>query len=85
MYYQAVHRRVYYARDPLGRRSLLLHRPTKRSSSLYLSSCAPASIEGQLDDWEEVPCDSVFAFHLADIQGKTWDVRVALRAGSIMS
>lgn len=74
VYYQADHRRVYFARDPLGRRSLVMHYPTKRNSTIYLSSCACAAIDGELDNWQEVPCDSVFAFHLADIRGRTWDV-----------
>ena len=73
IYYQALHHRVYFARDPLGRRSLLMHRPTPTSPSLYLTSNAPG-VEFPLSEWEEVPCDSIFAYHLLDLKGKTWAV-----------
>ncbi|ORY88988.1 asparagine synthase-domain-containing protein [Leucosporidium creatinivorum] len=73
IYYQALNHRVYFARDPLGRRSLLMHRPTPVSPSLFLTSNAP-SVNHPLNDWEEVPCDSIFAYHLLDLKGKNWGV-----------
>lgn len=44
-------------RDPLGRRSLLLHPPTPISPFLFLSSSGPSS-DYPLNQWEEVACDS---------------------------
>jgi asparagine synthetase B (glutamine-hydrolysing) len=73
IYYQALNHRVYFARDPLGRRSLLMHRPTPVSPSLFLTSNAP-SVNHPLNEWEEVPCDSIFAYHLLDLKGKNWGV-----------
>ncbi|GJN92383.1 hypothetical protein Rhopal_005413-T1 [Rhodotorula paludigena] len=71
VYYQASTQRVYFARDPLGRRSLLFHPPTPASPYLFLASNAPGS-DFPLQDWEEVACDAVHCYHLHDLKGKSW-------------
>ncbi|GAA6029046.1 hypothetical protein JCM8097_001567 [Rhodosporidiobolus ruineniae] len=73
VYYQASTERIYFARDPLGRRSLLLHPPTPQSAYFLLSSCAPGK-EYPLQEWEEVTCDAVHCYHLLDLKGKSWSV-----------
>ncbi|KAL8286907.1 hypothetical protein RQP46_003913 [Phenoliferia psychrophenolica] len=71
VYYQKLHNRIYFARDPLGRRSLLLHPPTVSSPFLFLSSNGP-SVDYPLNQWEEVSCDAVHCYHLNDLKGKSW-------------
>lgn len=73
IYYQSSNHRIYFGRDPLGRRSLVMHRPTPISPSLYLASNAPGA-GFPLDEWEEVACDAVHCYHLLDLKGKTWAV-----------
>jgi asparagine synthetase B (glutamine-hydrolysing) len=59
VFYDAVHRRVYYGRDCLGRRSLL--RKTTQDNSLVLSSvCDNASG----DTWAEVEADGIYVVDL---------------------
>lgn len=74
IYYQKVHNRIYFARDPLGRRSLLMHAPTSSCPFLVLSSNGP-SADFPLKEWEEVECDAVHCYHLNDLKGKSWLVR----------
>jgi asparagine synthetase B (glutamine-hydrolysing) len=71
IYYQASNHRIYFARDPLGRRSLLMHRPTPISPFLFISSNGP-SVDYPLNEWEEVSCDAVHCYHLLDLKGKSW-------------
>ncbi|BGP42293.1 hypothetical protein JCM10449v2_006298 [Rhodotorula kratochvilovae] len=71
VYYQASTQRVYFARDPLGRRSLLFHPPTPASPYLFLASNSPGA-GFPLQDWEEVACDGVHCYHLNDLKGKSW-------------
>ncbi|KAM0790810.1 hypothetical protein ACM66B_004656 [Microbotryomycetes sp. NB124-2] len=71
VYYQAVHQRLYFGRDPLGRRSLLVHVPTPVNPYLLLTSCG-AGTSYLVNEWEEVPCDSIFAYNLRDLAGKHW-------------
>ncbi|GAA6013581.1 hypothetical protein JCM10207_004781 [Rhodosporidiobolus poonsookiae] len=73
IFYQAEYQRLYFARDPLGRRSLLFHPPTPESPFLFLSSTAPGK-DFPLQDWEEVSCESVHCYHLLDLKGKSWSV-----------
>lgn len=74
VYYHAALRRMYFARDPLGRRSLLISLPSETNSSLYLASCAPSDVETGLENWEEVSCEAVYALNLSDINQKYWNV-----------
>ncbi|GAA6049277.1 hypothetical protein JCM3770_005918 [Rhodotorula araucariae] len=71
VYYQASTQRVYFARDPLGRRSLLFHPPTPASPYLFLASNSPGA-DFPLQEWEEVACDGVHCYHLNDLKGKSW-------------
>ncbi|GAA5823765.1 hypothetical protein JCM11251_003284 [Rhodosporidiobolus azoricus] len=71
IYYQASMQRLYFARDPLGRRSLLYHPPTPTSPFFFLTSCAPGR-DFPLQDWEEIGCESVHCYHLLDLKGKSW-------------
>ncbi|KAG6845952.1 hypothetical protein H0H87_011000 [Tephrocybe sp. NHM501043] len=62
VYYQSYSQRVYFGRDPLGRRSLLIHRPT-----LGLPYILLASVSNGVDpryDFEEVSTDSIFYLDL---------------------
>lgn len=62
VYYDALDRRVYYGRDRLGRRSLLL-----RDAGDGDSRCAVAlsSIAGQpATDWTEVPANGLYSLNL---------------------
>ncbi|KAK4050812.1 hypothetical protein OIV83_003234 [Microbotryomycetes sp. JL201] len=71
VYYQAVHQRLYFGRDPLGRRSLLVHVPTPVNPYLLLTSCGGGT-DFLINDWEEVPCDSIFAYNMRDLAGRHW-------------
>uniref|UniRef100_A0A803L7R9 Asparagine synthetase domain-containing protein 1 n=1 Tax=Chenopodium quinoa TaxID=63459 RepID=A0A803L7R9_CHEQI len=67
IYWQDASRTLWFGRDALGRRSLLVHWPTSEDSRLVLSSVSPAStsqepdpeVEGRASNityWEELPC-----------------------------
>ncbi|XP_021756673.1 asparagine synthetase domain-containing protein 1-like isoform X2 [Chenopodium quinoa] len=67
IYWQAASRTLWFGRDALGRRSLLVHWPTSEDSRLVLSSVSPActsqepdsEVEGRASNityWEELPC-----------------------------
>ncbi|GAA5922140.1 hypothetical protein JCM3775_003504 [Rhodotorula graminis] len=64
IYYEASTSRIYFARDPLGRRSLLFHLPTADSPTFFLASAAPGG-ESPLQNWTEVATDAV---HLIDLR-----------------
>lgn len=68
VYYQASSDRVYFARDPLGRRSLLIHKPTPESPFLYLASNGP-NVDFDLNEWEDVLCDALHCYNLKDVSG----------------
>lgn len=60
---QAENQILWIGRDVLGRRSLIIHRPSLSDSRLLLASVAPVQEfnanekDGNLDDfWEELPC-----------------------------
>ncbi|KAH8925436.1 hypothetical protein BT69DRAFT_1216516, partial [Atractiella rhizophila] len=74
VYFQSYNKRILYGRDPLGRRSLLMHRPTAVNPYLLFSSTATRK-EYALGDWEEVPADCVHCYNLLDLKGKSWLVR----------
>ena len=59
-YFDKATQNLYYARDPIGRRSLLL---CQDGSSWLLSSVVPAALQDT--SWTEVPCDAVFRLDLS--------------------
>ncbi|GAA5843113.1 hypothetical protein JCM9279_001866 [Rhodotorula babjevae] len=65
VFYQASTERIYFARDPLGRRSLLFHLPTPDSPAFLLASTAPVG-DSPPQDWTEVATDAV---HCIDLRG----------------
>ncbi|GAA5960988.1 hypothetical protein JCM21900_001938 [Sporobolomyces salmonicolor] len=69
VFYQASTSRIYFGRDPLGRRSLLLHPPTPVSPFFVLVSSAPGR-DFPLKEWEEVGCEAVHCYHLLDAKGE---------------
>ncbi|BGP18654.1 hypothetical protein JCM10213v2_006720 [Rhodosporidiobolus nylandii] len=66
VYYEASTQCIYFARDPLGRRSLLFHRPTPQNPFFLLTSAAPGK-QFTLQDWEEVGCEAVHCYYLPDV------------------
>ncbi|XAR65290.1 Asparagine synthase (glutamine-hydrolyzing) [Bertholletia excelsa] len=68
IYWQASSRTVWFGRDALGRRSLLVHWPTSQDPRLLLSSVSPPCSSykdsdlgeedgiSELNFWEELPC-----------------------------
>lgn len=62
VYWQAKHRLLWFGRDVLGRRSLLLHRPSLSDPRFLLVSVAPADSTVATGDvhafqyWEELQC-----------------------------
>ncbi|GAA5859461.1 hypothetical protein JCM1840_004626 [Sporobolomyces johnsonii] len=73
VFYQASTSRIYFARDPLGRRSLLLHPPTPISPFFVLVSNAPGK-DFPLKEWEEVGCEAVHCYDLLAPMGKSLEV-----------
>lgn len=60
IFYDAQHHRVFYGRDALGRRSLLIRRHS--ATSIMLSSiCDPTDSQ----DWMEVEADGIYVLDLA--------------------
>ncbi|KAJ7630687.1 asparagine synthase-domain-containing protein [Roridomyces roridus] len=62
VYYQATSRRLFFARDPVGRRSLLIHKPSIANPYFLLASVStgldPAS------EFEELSTDYIFCLEL---------------------
>ncbi|XP_019252450.1 PREDICTED: asparagine synthetase domain-containing protein 1 isoform X2 [Nicotiana attenuata] len=65
IYWQSSSKKLWFGRDALGRRSLLVHWPTKEDPRFLLSSVSPlASVNessdtggiAKIDFWEELPC-----------------------------
>ncbi|KAI1815458.1 asparagine synthase-domain-containing protein [Poronia punctata] len=69
VYYDAVAHRVYYGRDRLGRRSLLI-KSASGHDSLALSSIASVPTTG----WEEVSSDGIWSIDLRTYHGVSDDV-----------
>ena len=55
-------KRLYFGRDPLGRRSLLIHKPTSTFPVFILSSVSARMPEGL--DFEELSSDHLFYLDL---------------------
>lgn len=73
IYWQACSKTLWFGRDALGRRSLLIHWPSVDDSRLLLSSVSPScckyksSEEGEgseINFWEELPC-GVYSMRLS--------------------
>ncbi|TFK40956.1 asparagine synthase-domain-containing protein [Crucibulum laeve] len=62
VFYHVASRCLYFGRDPLGRRSLLLHKPTDQLPYLLLCSVSAGSDQGHAFD--EIPTDSIFCLNL---------------------
>lgn len=61
VFWQASTSRLWFARDCLGRRSLLWHKPTGDEDGFYLSSVS-STIETGF--WEEVPANGIYCIHI---------------------
>ncbi|GAA6014243.1 hypothetical protein JCM11491_005012 [Sporobolomyces phaffii] len=79
VYYDHAASRVYFARDCLGRRSLLKRQPTRRGE-LVLTSTAPRRRRVPDDDgpreggeWHEVACDGVWQVDLDQLAASASD------------
>lgn len=68
-------RRLFFGRDPLGRRSLLIHEPTSASPRLLLTSVSV----GQCPEYslDELPTEHFFYVDLPSLVGT--EVRISLR------
>jgi hypothetical protein len=61
--------KLYFARDPIGRRSLLLHKPTLSEPWFLLSSVSPKGKEPNDGiEWEEVGVEGVWYAGLAGVK-----------------
>lgn len=64
VYYDSTAGRLYYGRDRLGRRSLLI-KPSSETASITLSSIASVPTSG----WEEVSSDGIWSIDLNTYHG----------------
>lgn len=62
VFYQQATQTVYFGRDPLGRRSLLIQRPEGGIKSLIVASVGTGK-----SNFEELPADSLFSISLTDV------------------
>lgn len=60
VFYDGLSQRVFYGRDPMGRRSLLIK--SSMSQGLVISSISDGSSSGT---WDEIESDSIYVFDLA--------------------
>ncbi|EPT04161.1 hypothetical protein FOMPIDRAFT_1027956 [Fomitopsis schrenkii] len=65
VYYQHSTRTLHFGRDPLGRRSLLLHRPTKENPYFLLTSVSAGSNVGY--DLEELSTENLYTIDVASL------------------
>ncbi|KAI0321107.1 asparagine synthase-domain-containing protein [Amylostereum chailletii] len=61
-YYHSLSQRLFFARDPLGRRSLLIHRPSEISPYFFLASVSSGSCIGY--DMAELSTDAIYVLDL---------------------
>lgn len=59
---QHASQRLFYARDPLGRRSLLVHEPTTEEPYFFLSSTSSASSVSY--EMQELPTKNIYCLDL---------------------
>lgn len=62
VWYDAVRNRLYWCRDCLGRRSLMVSMPTGNDEGLLLCSVIPGELSSR--KWDEVPASAVFSLSL---------------------
>ncbi|KZP32325.1 hypothetical protein FIBSPDRAFT_1020784 [Athelia psychrophila] len=62
VYYHHASQRLFYARDPLGRRSLLVHEPTTEEPYFFLSSTPSASSVSY--EMQELPTKNIYCLDL---------------------
>ena len=62
---QNLSKRLYFGRDPLGRRSLLIHKPTAAFPIFILCSVSTRMPDGL--DFEELPPDNLFSLDLGTL------------------
>ncbi|GKB45627.1 asparagine synthetase domain-containing protein 1 isoform X1, partial [Tanacetum coccineum] len=86
IYWQESSKTIWFGRDALGRRSLLVHWPNKQDSRLMLSSVSPPyAINGssdfgyenrpsELNFWEELPC-GVYSLSMSASENLVGEVR----------
>ncbi|OCH96623.1 hypothetical protein OBBRIDRAFT_809107 [Obba rivulosa] len=67
VYYHARLQKIIFARDPLGRRSLLIHRPTTECPYLLLASVSVGVHPGYLP--EELPTEHIYALDANQLRG----------------
>ncbi|KAJ6604396.1 asparagine synthase-domain-containing protein [Mycena vulgaris] len=65
VYYHAASRRVFFARDPLGRRSLLIHKPSVRNPYFLLASVSVGSDPSC--EFEELSTEYIYCLELGDL------------------
>ncbi|KAI3763695.1 hypothetical protein L2E82_13689 [Cichorium intybus] len=56
IYWQESSKTIWFGRDAIGRRSLVVHWPSSKDSRFILSSVSPPSAIDELNFWEELPC-----------------------------
>ncbi|KAJ7102183.1 asparagine synthase-domain-containing protein [Mycena belliarum] len=75
VYYHAASRRVLFARDPLGRRSLLIHRPTIENPYFLLASVSTGS--DPACEFQEVSTEYIYCLELLDLIASNFDSALA--------
>lgn len=71
VYFQAAQKRLWFGRDPLGRRSLLSCAPGDAGGFSLASNAPFTGVPGQ--DWQEVDCAAIHACSLTDWPAKMVD------------
>lgn len=71
---QGSSKKLYFARDPLGRRSLLIHKPTLTNPNFLLASVSAGDDDAY--DFEELPTDGIYVLDL-DTLGEPENVCVS--------
>ncbi|KAJ7462632.1 asparagine synthase-domain-containing protein [Mycena galericulata] len=64
VYYHADSQRIFFARDPLGRRSLLIHKPSVKNPYFLVASVSTGSDPSC--DFEEVSTEYIYSLELRD-------------------
>ncbi|KAG8889849.1 hypothetical protein FRB99_003941, partial [Tulasnella sp. 403] len=67
---------LYFARDPIGRRSLLIHKPTAAQPEFILTSAPPIESAETAYEFEEVEPDGIYAINLNDVAAGNIGVHV---------
>ncbi|KAJ7275298.1 asparagine synthase-domain-containing protein [Mycena haematopus] len=65
VYYHALSQRVFFARDPLGRRSLLVHKPSTRNAYFLLASVSVGPDPSH--EFEELPTEFIYSLELREL------------------